>query len=158
MKSKSRRDAREAAMQALFQLDQNARWSIEDARDFLHERLDFPRLEAFAMERVAVVRVLLADVDRAIALDARNWSLDRMPAVDRNILRMGCYELLHDPEVPARVAIDEAIELARDFGSNATASFVNGILDRIHRDRAGLERHSAPDLQGPGVDPLDPAP
>lgn len=72
-------------------------------------------------------------LDRAIATCAENWRLERMAAVDRNVLRLAAFELLHRPDTPAAVAIDEAIEVVRKYGSEESARFVNGILDGLRR-------------------------
>ena len=77
-------------------------------------------------------------LDRAIAEQARNWRLERMAVVDRNVLRVAVWELLFDPETPPPVVIDEAVEVARRFGSEQSASFINGVLDAI------LRAHGAP--------------
>ena len=74
-------------------------------------------------------------LDRAIAEHARHWRLERMAVVDRNVLRLAAWELLFDPETPAAVVIDEAVEVARRFGSEPSASFINGILDAVRRAR-----------------------
>jgi N utilization substance protein B len=72
-------------------------------------------------------------IDAEIALASRNWRLDRIAAVDRNILRLGAFELIHDPDTPAAVVIDEAVEMARRFGEVDSTAFVNGVLDAIKR-------------------------
>ena len=74
-------------------------------------------------------------IDEQIVTHARDWKLERMPAVDRAILRIGVWELLHNDEVPTAVAIDEAVELAKEFSTDDSGSFVHGVLARI--DRAG---------------------
>jgi len=73
-------------------------------------------------------------VDGLITRHAEHWRMERMPAVDRNILRLGVYELLHGP-TPAAVTIDEALELTRKFSSEESVQFVNGVLDAIHRSQ-----------------------
>ena len=87
---------------------------------------------AFARELVAGVRRNRPEMDRLLEEVAENWSLKRMAATDRNILRLGAYELLHT-DTPPRVSIDEAVELAKRFGSDQSAQFVNGILDKVMR-------------------------
>ena len=76
----------------------------------------------------------LDEIDARLAAAVENWRLPRMPTVDRNVLRLGAYELLHTPETPAQVAFDEAIELARRYGSADSSAFVNGVLDRVRRE------------------------
>ena len=77
-------------------------------------------------------------IDLLLTEAAQNWGLMRMATIDRNALRIGCYEMLHEPEVPTKVAINEAIELAKRYSTEQSGAFVNGILDRIRKDR-GLE-------------------
>src|SRR5262249_35071062 len=99
---------------------------------FIHERLNEPqKLEPFALALYDGVLQERADLDRRLAQAAENWKVQRMAVVDRNILRLGEYELLHVPDTPAAVVIDEAIELARRYGSADSPAFVNGVLDRL---------------------------
>ena len=88
---------------------------------------------AFARELVAGVAAHAAELDLLIGLHARNWRVSRMAAVDRNVLRLAVYEL-RDTETPVAVVIDEAVDLARRFGSDTSPSFVNGILDAVARE------------------------
>jgi transcription antitermination factor NusB len=75
-----------------------------------------------------------ATIDRIITESTEHWELERMAVVDRNILRMAVYELLYEPGVPGKVAINEAIEIAKKFGTRESSRFINGILDRVHRE------------------------
>jgi N utilization substance protein B len=106
---------------------------------FLTEELSGKPGEAEAAEYVKkVVDGVLdhrAEVDGLLSEAAQNWGLLRMAAVDRNVLRIGCYEMLYEPEVPTKVAINEAIELAKRYSTEQSGAFVNGILDRIRKDR-----------------------
>ncbi|MDY0170483.1 MAG: transcription antitermination factor NusB [Thermoguttaceae bacterium] len=121
--------AREVAFQVLYQDDLNP-GGDPGARDrFLRQRLD-PDLYEFAQDLVAGVRRNRAEIDAMLEKTAENWTLARMAATDRNVLRLGVYELLHT-DVPERVAVDEAIELAKRYGTARSSQFVNGILDRI---------------------------
>lgn len=79
----------------------------------------------------------LAEIDELIRAHAENWRLERMPPIDRNILRLALYEMLHEENVPKVVIVDEAIELAKKFGSENSGRFVNGLLDGVLRTRAG---------------------
>jgi N utilization substance protein B len=88
---------------------------------------------AFARELAASVRAQVEAVDAIVAAHARNWRIDRMAAVDRNILRLATYELAFT-DTPTAVVLNEAIDLARRFGSDASPAFVNGILDAVARD------------------------
>jgi N utilization substance protein B len=122
--------AREVALQVLFQDDLNPGASPHAADAFLQGRLSSPELVDFARSLVSGVRRNRAELDALLARTADNWRLERMAATDRNILRMGTYEILYT-ETPDRVAINEAVELAKRFGTAQSAQFVNGILDRF---------------------------
>ncbi|NQU23416.1 MAG: transcription antitermination factor NusB [Candidatus Nealsonbacteria bacterium] len=125
-----RSEARELAFQVLYQDDLNPRGDAVAKDDMLQRRLGDEDLVAFARELVAGVRRNREEIDGLIEQSAANWSLERMGSTDRNVLRLGAYELLHT-DVPARVAIDEALELAKRYGSAQSSQFVNGILDRL---------------------------
>lgn len=75
-----------------------------------------------------------AEIDAMVESYSDNWKVKRMPLVDRNILRLAVYELLYCPDTPFKVVIDEAIELAKRFGSDKAAPFINGVLDKVHRE------------------------
>jgi len=131
MKRRSR--AREVALQLLYQRDLNATVARSEQTRFVHDRLNDPALEAFCLELYDGVVGRLAEIDSQLTQAAENWRLPRMAVVDRNVLRLGTFELLHVPETPAGVALDEAIELARRYGSAESPSFVNGVLDRVRQ-------------------------
>lgn len=78
----------------------------------------------------------LASLDKRIQKTATNWSLERMAAVDRNILRLAAFELLHHPETPPKVVIDESIEIARKYSTEDSTRFINGVLDKLKDDPA----------------------
>ncbi len=122
--------AREVAFQVLYQDDLNPQGSPALRDELIQKRLRSADLVEFARGLVAGVRRHRAEIDENIEQTAANWSLQRMAATDRNVLRLGAYEILH-AETPNRVAINEAVELAKRFGSAQSAQFVNGILDRL---------------------------
>ncbi|MBX3412305.1 MAG: transcription antitermination factor NusB [Pirellulales bacterium] len=122
--------AREVVLQVLFQDDLNPGASPHDADQFLQERLKQPELIEFARSLVSGVRRNRQELDELVGKTADNWSLERMAATDRNVLRLGAFEILYT-ETPDRVAINEAVELAKRYGSAHSAQFVNGILDRF---------------------------
>jgi len=130
-----RRRAREVALQVLFQEDLNPRVDVRAADEFLQRRVRTSELLAFARGLVTGVRRHRPDLDAQIEKAAANWSLARMAATDRNVLRLGAYEILYS-DTPAPVAINEAVELARRYGTAQSGQFVNGILDRLFRDHA----------------------
>lgn len=126
-----RRRAREAALQVLFQLDVG-RLSLEDALasvaapDWLPE--DWALVEALSRG----TQVHLQEIDALIARVAEHWTIERMAAVDRNVLRMAIYELQHTA-TPLRVVINEAVELAKRYSTEESGRFVNGLLGRVVR-------------------------
>lgn len=85
----------------------------------------------FAETLVSGVRKAQSDIDALLSRSSKNWRLSRMAVPDRNILRLACFELMFCPEVPARAVLNEAIEIARRFGTSDSSSFVNGVLDRV---------------------------
>jgi transcription antitermination protein NusB len=125
-----RSQARDAALQVLYQDDLNPRVSPAVGESLIEEHLRSEELRGFARELVAGVRRHRAELDGRIAESAANWALDRMAVTDRCVLRLGAYEILYG-DTPNAVAIDEAIELAKRFGTAQSAQFVNGVLDRL---------------------------
>lgn len=128
--------AREVALQLLFQRDHHPSPPPEAIDAFARERLKEAELVRFCMELYQGVVTHQAEIDQRLAQAAENWRVARMAAVDRNILRMGAFEILHLTDTPPAVALDEAIELARRFGTADSAGFVNGVLDRLRREAA----------------------
>jgi N utilization substance protein B len=127
----SRRNrARQVAFQVLYQDDLNPRSNPAASDELIEKRLHSAELAEFSRGLVSGVRHHCREMDKLIEQVAENWSLKRMAATDRNILRLGAFEILHT-DTPDRVAIDEAVELAKRFGSAQSAQFVNGILDKL---------------------------
>lgn len=122
--------SREVALQVLFQDDLNPRTNPATADKFISGRIASEELGDFARSLVAGVRRNRDELDMMLSRVAENWSLERMAATDRNILRLGAYEILYT-DTPGRVAINEAVELAKRFGAGQSPQFVNGILDRF---------------------------
>jgi N utilization substance protein B len=79
------------------------------------------------------VRAKLAELDAVIEQHSHNWRVDRMSRIDRNVLRLGAYELLHRPDVPKKVSLNEAVELGKKYGNEESSAFINGLLDKIAR-------------------------
>jgi N utilization substance protein B len=125
--------AREVALQLLFQRDLNKRIDRATLERFVRDRLRDETLVSFCLGLYDGVLAHQADIDRRLSEAAENWRLVRMAAVDRNVLRLGAYELLHTTETPPNVALDEAITLARRYGSADSPAFVNGVLDRLRQ-------------------------
>ena len=131
----SRRTARERALQALYQLEiadggaddaLAAAWAASAEED----RVD-PETQRFAKELVSGVRTHLEEIDGLIREYSQHWRIDRMARIDRNVLRLGIFELKYRADIPRSVSIDEAVELGKRYGSEDSSSFVNGLLDRI---------------------------
>jgi N utilization substance protein B len=123
---------REIALQVLYQTELNPGLSAQEIGRFIERRLLGDRaLCDFTQDLIAGVQVHQGRIDGLISEVAENWRLDRMAAIDRNILRLGAYEILYCPEVPTRVAINESLELAKRYSTGQSSRFVNGILDRL---------------------------
>jgi len=129
--------AREVALQLLYECDHGQPVEAERVQQFLKRRLQDDELQAFAGRLFAGTLEHRGPIDRRLAEVAENWSVERMAAVDRNILRLGAFELLHETDTPIKVIIDEAIELAKRYGSAESPAFVNGILDKVASGREG---------------------
>ena len=140
----SRRRSRQRALQILFQWDfrrQPADEAINAYYDTLYSE-EHPERDPFVAELVRGTVQCAAEVDDRIARHAEHWRMERMPAVDRNILRLAVYEMTRGG-TPAAVAIDEALELARRFSSEESVQFINGVLDAIHREMGHGQAGSA---------------
>ena len=136
---RKRTKARQLALQILYQIDitrENSAASLENFWRSQKKEVD-SAVKQFSLELVEGIQKNHEIIDRKIAQYAENWELRRMAVVDRNILRQACFELLFRPEIPPKVAINEAIELAKHFSSVEAGKFVNGILDKIRLDIVG---------------------
>ena len=128
-----RRQARECALQILFQSDMNhKRVKKEDRVDALADKKISPQVRAFTDCLIRGVEEHQEEINCLIKRHTKNWSPDRIAVVDRNILRFSIFELLYLEDIPPKVTINEAIEIAKAFGSEDSGKFVNGILDQIH--------------------------
>ena len=128
-----RRESRELALQILYALDANPSVGIrETLQTFREEQADvLSRVREFAENLVQGVQEHREVIDAAIKARSKNWTLVRMPRVDLNVMRMATYELMFRQDIPKKVSINEAIEIARKFGDKESPAFVNGILDEI---------------------------
>jgi N utilization substance protein B len=133
----ARSKARKRALDILFEAELRGLPVL----DLLAERITLgsPPVPAYAADLVRGVAVHCERIDELISKYAEGWSLDRMPAVDRNVLRIGIYELLWAPDVPDGVAISEAVQLARDLSTDASPAFINGILARLLNLKPSLQ-------------------
>jgi N utilization substance protein B len=129
-----RRKAREYALQILFELDiRKEQPSARALKNFWAEHSPDDEVRSFAEEVVKGTFKHLRKINSAIEQSAENWSLERMAAVDRNVLRLAVYEILYRMDIPLSVTINEAIEVAKKFGTDESGPFVNGVLDSVAR-------------------------
>jgi len=129
----ARSKARKRALDVLFEADLRGTPPLETLEDWV--RRSDPPVPDYAREIVEGVAGNLPRLDEAIMASAREWSLDRMPSVDRTILRLATYELLCRDDVPVAVVIDEAVELAKSLSTDDSPAFVNGVLARVKEQR-----------------------
>jgi N utilization substance protein B len=131
---RKRTRSREYALQVLYQIDITHEEPKSAMENFWQEHIeDNPddEMKVFTAEIVSGSLENLVEIDRKIAQYATNWQLERMAVVDRNILRMGCYELAYSTGIPPKVAINEAVDLAKKFSGAEAGKFVNAILDKV---------------------------
>ena len=130
----SRRSGRAYALQLLYARDNDTANDVANAAgawaDMFELELDTETL-GFARQLAEAATTNAAKIDEQIATASKNWRIERMSRVDRNILRLGVCELIAFPDVPVKVVINEAVELAKRFGAAESSAFVNGVLDRI---------------------------
>ena len=143
----ARHKSRQRALQVLYQCDLRKQ-PVDDAITSFYDTLyseeepHKPERDEFMEELARGTTGMSAEIDRQIAGKAENWKLDRMPVVDRNVLRMAIYEMSRK-ETPAAVVIDEALELARQFAGDESVSFINAVLDAVHRDQEAAGRSAS---------------
>lgn len=125
----ARSKARKRALDVLYEADVRGTSALDTAAERLAQA--DPPIPAYAVTLVEGVVVHRDRIDELISTYAEGWILDRMPAVDRNVLRIGIYELLYEPAVPDAVAISEAVELAKKLSTEESPRFVNGLLARV---------------------------
>ncbi len=138
----SRRRSREMAVQVLYQVDM-AQSDIGEALRLFCKHFKAPEsIRDFANELVNGAHEHREEIDTLIRRFSENWRLERMPTVDRNILRLAIFELLYRPDIPTKVSINEAVDIGKKYGSEDSGSFINGILDRIrlHLDETGRSK------------------
>ena len=136
----ARHRSRQRALQVLYQWDLNKQ-PVEDAISSFYDTLcsdeegddEKPARDAFMEELARGTSEMAPDIDHRISMKSENWKLERMPTVDRNILRLAVYEMSRQSTPPA-VVIDEALELARQFSGEESVSFINGVLDAVHKE------------------------
>lgn len=147
-----RRKGRELAVQALYQLEIRNESAPDILAAFWEQCEAGPRARRFALDLVEGVRRARQEIDAAIEGACENWKLDRLSTVDLSVLRVATYELMYTPEVPTSVVLDEAIEVARRFGTTDSAAFVNGVLDRIAEQVGVKQMASQGEAEGASKD------
>lgn len=131
--------ARRIALQALYQLDvQGQDFLVQQLHDFVNESHEDPKVRETALAMARSAWEFHATADQWFARIADKWSVHRMATVDRNVLRLGAWEITHSPLTPPKVALDEALLLAREFSTADSVAFVNGILDTVLKEHLAL--------------------
>ncbi|WP_062073096.1 transcription antitermination factor NusB [Demequina sediminicola] len=153
----ARSKARKRALDVLFEADQRGTPFNQALDQRVRESGRETPLPAYAREIVQGVIDRRREVDAIIADAAPDWTMDRMPAVDRNVLRIATWEILCNDDVASAVAIDEAVTLVSDLSTDDSPRFVNGVLGRIARDAPAIGRDSAADVAADIADLTDDA-
>jgi N utilization substance protein B len=144
-----RRKAREIALQVLYQLD-IGQGNPQEVLDLHWENFrPSPQTRDYCKRLIDGVKIHQAEIDRLIEENSEHWTLKRMAVIDRNILRMAVFELLYCPDIPFKVAVNEAIELAKKFSTDESFAFINGILDQIHGRKEGKSLPATPAAEKP---------
>lgn len=130
----NRRQAREYTLQVLFERDFTGALTPEAYSSRSRKRKsEEPNERGFAEELITGTLEHLDEIDRVIQESAEHWTIERMPVVDRNILRFSIYEILYRKDIPSAVTINEALEIAKKYSSSESVSFINALLDRVSR-------------------------
>jgi N utilization substance protein B len=132
----TRHRGRELAFQILFQMDLGRESVGYALQYFIDLKTAHQEAAAFAEELARGASENLKDIDALITQQSKNWDFKRLNSVDRALMRLGTYELIHRPDIPAEVTLNECIELAKGYGSEESPAFVNGILDQIRKEQA----------------------
>ena len=131
----TRRKAREFAVQILFQEDMNRQDEISSLlKSFWEDKEASDEARLFAEELVTGTIENLSDIDDTIKRYSEHWDIKRMGVLDRNVIRLGVYELLYRDDIPSNVSINEAVDIAKYFSDELSGKFINGILDKINRE------------------------
>ncbi len=128
---KKRTRSRELALQFLYQVDLLGKDKIHELTEFLREEGGDPETAKYARVLIEGTYDSVKELDSEIQSVAQNWQIERMAVIDRNVLRIADFELLHCDEIPPKVAINEGIELGKRFSTQNSGAFINGILDKI---------------------------
>jgi transcription antitermination factor NusB len=128
---RKRSKARESALQILYQIDVTSDPVDAILNQYWHTRNRNPEVVDFANEIIKGTTEHLSEIDAIISQHSESWEISKMPIVDRNILRFAIYEILYMDDIPPKVTIDEAVDLANSYGTPNSGKFINGILDKI---------------------------
>lgn len=139
-----RRKGRELAMKLVYQTGISGQPLADACATFEEYGAASPAAREFALALAGGVGERRADIDAALAASLKDWSLDRLSAIDAALLRVAAYELLFREDIPARATLDEAIELSREYSTGESAKFVNGVLDGLARSRAPHKLQAPP--------------
>jgi transcription antitermination factor NusB len=132
-----KRKAREIVVKTLYEVEMGG-LSRQDAEERIRRKCTRPETREFALRILSVTLEHVESADRIIGQVAKNWDLSRMAAFDRNLLRLGTVEIILFDDVPDKVTINEAIEIAKKFSTENSGRFVNGILDQVARIKSDL--------------------
>lgn len=135
----TRRKARETALQILYKMDIYPGGPAEEALQELEALAHGTEARGYCEALVRGIGSKRSELDAAIEAHAENWTVERMAVVDRNILRIAVYELLYSKGVPYRAVIDEAVELAKRYGTDESGAFINGVVDRVRKELPAAE-------------------
>jgi N utilization substance protein B len=139
-KAGTRRKSRELALQMLFQFDMGKQDVEQVRKTFWNERRDLDeKVRGFADDLFRVAAERQAEIDEIVERNAEHWRMDRMAAVDRNVLRVGVAEFLGFSDTPKPVVINEALEIARRFSTPESVTFINGVLDSVAKELDGAK-------------------
>ncbi|HIG11159.1 MAG: transcription antitermination factor NusB [bacterium] len=151
---KKRTRARELALQFLYQADL-IKSGPNQIDDFLREEERVAETRRFAQRLIVGTLEKKEEIDAVIQAVAQNWTIARMAVVDRNVLRLATHELLHCPDIPPKVAVNEAIEMGKRFSTQNSGAFINGILDRIMNRQKEAAKATEPEESDSAEKPQD---
>ena len=140
---RKRTQAREIALQILYQIDVTKNSMEEVMADFWKDHLTEEEVKSFAERLVKETIDHMNSIDECIKKYAENWQIDRMAVVDRNILRFATCELLYMSDIPPKVSINEAVNLAKLYSQEDSGKFVNGVLDKINHTESPVQKHAS---------------
>jgi transcription antitermination protein NusB len=141
-----RRKAREIALQVLYQLDIDRGNTGEVLRLYWENFQPSEKTREFCQRLVEGVQENRGEIDQILEKTSDHWALKRMAAVDRSILRLAAFELLYCPDIPFKVTLNEAIELAKKFSTDESSAFINGLLDKVHSSIPSKEHPLSPKI------------